>query len=98
MPSILHAGHAIASQSGFLAGADPDHVPGLVVALCAPVAAWAFLRLARTGAARRLGPAARFVDGYDRASLVTRTTALLLLVTGFIHLGLVPGHAGVDPN
>ncbi|MHB8574013.1 MAG: hypothetical protein ACYDCQ_01655 [Dehalococcoidia bacterium] len=98
MPGIFHTiEHASGSQSGLLAGTDPDHLPGLVAALLAPAVAWGFLKLTRVAASHGFGPAVRFTRGYDEASPVTRAAALLLFVTGFIHLGLVPGHATVDP-
>ena len=83
--------------SGLRAGISSDHRPALIAALLVPAAIWLFLRAANTAATHGFRPAANFLRGYAAASLVTRVTAVLLVLTGFIHLGLVPGHAGEAP-
>jgi hypothetical protein len=85
------------SSSGLLAGISPDHIPALIAPLLLPAAIWLFLIGARRASAAGFRPATRFLRGYGAASTVHRTAAVLLLVTGFIHLGLVPGHAREAP-
>ena len=83
--------------SGLLAGISPDHLPALIAPLLLPVAIWLFLTGVRRASRAGFRPAVRFMHGYEAASQVRRSAALLLLVTGFIHLGLVPGHAQDAP-
>ena len=80
-----------AATSGILQGIDPDHMPALVVLLGLPLLIWLFFKAARS-LATGFGPASRFVGSYERASLLDRTAALLLLAAGSIHLALVPTH------
>lgn len=83
--------------SGLLQGISPEHVPALLAPLLVPVAIWLFLKGARAAAAHGFVPAERFLRGYAASSPATRTAAVLLLVTAFIHLGLVPGHMQEAP-
>ncbi len=98
----LHGAPAISgidggSGTGLLSGIAPDHLPALFAPLVLPVAIWMFLTGVRRAANAGCRPAARFLRGYEAASPVRKTAATLLLGTGFIHLGLVPGHAQEAP-
>ena len=60
----------------------PGHVGGLIApALLAPMV-WLVMR---------------GLDGYRQAPPLVRTAAVLLLVSGFVHLGLVPDHLTGEP-
>jgi hypothetical protein len=76
----------------------PEHTAGLVALLILPVALWLLFRLVGAAAAAHVPIAVRLRDGYNAAPTVTRAAALLLLVTGTIHLGLGFGHAAHAPG
>ncbi len=86
------------ASGGLLAGISPDHLPALFAPLLVLPAVWLFLLVARKAAGAGYSPARRFLHGYERTSLVQRVFAVLLLVTAFIHLGLIPGHATDAPK
>ena len=72
---------------------DHDHLPALTALLFA--APLAFLALAGAQLAARLGygPAGRALARASDAPAPARLAALLLLIGGAVHAGLVPGHA-----
>lgn len=72
---------------------DHDHLPALTALLFA--APLAFLALAGAELAARLGdgPARRALVRASDAPAPARLAALLLLIGGAVHAGLVPGHA-----
>lgn len=70
------------------------HVAGLVAGAVVVPTAWLVLRELRLAARDHQGWAARFVERYEATSALTRTAAALILVSGAVHLALVPGHLG----
>ena len=72
---------------------EPGHVAGLVAGVLIVPIAWLVLRELRLRAGNR-GWAARFLSGYGAALALTKMSAALILVSGAVHLALVPGHLG----
>jgi len=72
---------------------DPGHAPGLTAAILLLPALWLFLRAIHFAARRRVGWAVRFVDGLHAASPMAKTAAVLILLSGVVHLALVPHRA-----
>ena len=71
------------------------HVAGLVAGAIVIPIAWLVLRELHL-VARKHAWAAHFLDGYDAASTLTKTSAALILVSGAVHLALVPSHLGAE--
>lgn len=73
---------------------DQDHLPALSALLfSAPLAVLALGGL-QLAASRGWSPARRALERAARASRGSRLAALLLVMAGAIHLGLIPGHRG----
>jgi len=72
-----------------------DHGPALSAAIVLLAFGLVFLRLLRFLAGRQAGWAVRFLEGFDAASPMAKLAAALMLVSGAIHLALVPGHDGI---
>ena len=71
------------------------HVTGLTAALITLVSVWVGLRLLRWLGHRGVVSAAGWIATIDDAPGMTRVIAALMLVSGAIHLALVPGHGGM---
>jgi hypothetical protein len=84
---LLHA-HGI---GGTWAGVDLGHLPGLYMLV--PTAATVLLLPAAMHAWAVEGNplAVRWMEGYRRAPATTKLAAILILITGAVHLGLFPG-------
>jgi hypothetical protein len=74
---------------------SPEHAAGVTAALLTLVFVFAGLRLLRWLAGCRVAWAARWATTIDAASAMTKIVAALMLVSGAIHLALVPGHEGI---
>src|SRR5438309_9938561 len=72
-----------------------DHGPALSAAVVPLAFGLVFLRLLRFLAGRQAGWAVRFLEGFDAGSPMAKLAAALMLVSGAIHLALVPGHEGM---
>src|SRR5260370_12472281 len=72
-----------------------DHAGAIGAALITLVFAVAFVLGLRILAARRVAWAARITHAYEAAPSITKLAAALMLLSGAIHLALVPGHEGV---
>ena len=72
-----------------------DHAGAIGAALMTLTFAVAFVFGVRFLAARRVGCAVRITHAYGAAPAVTKLAAALMLVSGGIHLALVPGHEGI---
>jgi len=72
-----------------------DHAGGLTAALLLLLFVFAFGRGLRLLAGRRVAWAVRVTQAYDTAPSITKLAAALMLLTGAIHLALVPGHEGI---
>jgi hypothetical protein len=69
-----------------------EHLAGYIAALLTLPVAWLVLRLVRLAAKHQVAWAMRFADGYRSSSAMTKTAAVLMLVSAAVHLALVPGH------
>jgi len=69
-----------------------DHAPALSAAILLLAFSLVFVRLLRFLAGREAGWAVRFLEGFNAASPMAKLAAALMLVSGAIHLALVPGH------
>src|ERR1700693_1796356 len=72
-----------------------DHAGAISAALITLVFAFAFVFGLRFLAARRIPWAVRITQAYDAAPSITKLAAALMLLSGGIHLALVPGHEGI---
>src|SRR5438445_4182950 len=72
-----------------------DHAPAIGASIALLLFLWVFLRGLRLVARRSASWATRAVDAFDRTSALTKLAAVLMLLSGGIHLALVPGHEGI---
>jgi len=72
-----------------------DHAPALSAAIVLLVFLWVFLRVVRLLAASGAVLPTRVTAAFDRAPALTKLAAVLMLLSGAIHLALVPGHDGI---
>src|SRR5438445_11597247 len=72
-----------------------DHAGGLSTALITLAFGFWFVRGLRFLAGRRMAWAVRMTQAYDAAPSITKLAATLMLLSGGIHLALVPGHAEI---
>jgi hypothetical protein len=72
-----------------------DHAGGLTAALMTLLFTGAFLLGLRFLAGHSVAWARGTVQAYDGASPITKVAAALMLVSGGVHLALVPGHDGI---
>jgi len=72
-----------------------DHAGALTAALLLLLFVVALVGGLRFLAARRVALAERFTQVYDAAPSMTKLAAALMLLSGGIHLALVPGHDGI---
>jgi hypothetical protein len=72
-----------------------DHAPALSAAIVFLAFVWVFMRGLRFLAHRGVPFATRWLDAYDATSTMAKLAALLMLLSGAIHLALVPGHDGI---
>lgn len=77
-----------------ISGIAPQHIPAVIAVLMLPAALWAARGLARALSSGQADWLAAFLYRYQCASLATRVTAALLLVTATVHLALPFGHQG----
>jgi hypothetical protein len=73
-----------------------DHVPALSAAIVLLLFLCVFLRLLRFLAGRGVAWAVPFTNDYDAAPAITKIAAALMLLSGGLHLALVPGHEGIS--
>lgn len=78
-----------------MVGIAPEHDLALFAAFIALPVAWCVLRVL---SALQPRCACCFLERYAAASRVTRLCAALLLVTGAIHLALIPAHLQAEPG
>src|SRR3979490_3302742 len=72
-----------------------DHAAGLSAALITLAFGFVFLLGLRFLAGRRIAWAIRMTQAYAGAPSITKVAATLMLLSGGIHLALVPGHEGI---
>jgi len=72
-----------------------DHAGALSAAIVLVVVLWLSVRVLRWLAGRRIGWAIRLFDAYAAAPAITKLAAALMLLSGGLHLALVPGHEGI---
>jgi len=72
-----------------------DHAPAIGAAILLLLFLWVFFGGLRLVARRGASWATRAVDAFDRTSALTKLAAVLMLLSGTIHLALVPGHEGI---
>jgi hypothetical protein len=72
-----------------------DHAGALSPAILLLLFGFAFVGGLRFLAARRAGWAMRITQAYDAAPSMTKVVATLMLLSGGIHVALVPGHQGI---
>jgi hypothetical protein len=72
-----------------------DHAPALGAAIVLLGFLWVFLTTLRLLGRRGSPWASQVVAPFDRAQAATKLAALLMLLSGAIHLALVPGHDGI---
>jgi hypothetical protein len=80
------------SESTFVTGISPEHLPAFVAALLLIPAVWLGLRWLHGRSGDGDGLASRLLLRWEAAAYARRLTALLLLTTGVIHLALPLGH------
>jgi hypothetical protein len=72
-----------------------EHAAAIGAAIVLVVFLWVVIRALRVLAHRRVGWAVRLVESYRATSPIVRLAAALMLVSGAIHLALIPSHEGV---
>jgi hypothetical protein len=72
-----------------------EHAPAIGAAIALLVFLWVTVRALRFLAHHRVGWAVALVDAYRATPAITRLAAGLMLVTGVIHLALIPSHEGI---
>jgi hypothetical protein len=72
-----------------------DHASALTAAFLLLLFVFAFVGALRFLHARRVGWAVRVTQAYEAAPSITKLAAALMLLSGGIHLALVPGHEGI---
>src|SRR3989442_433047 len=71
------------------------HAPALSAEMVFLALGLVFLWLLRVLAGRQAGWSARFLEGFDASPPMAKLAAALMLVSGAVHLALVPGHEGI---
>jgi len=72
-----------------------EHAPAIGAAILLVVSLWLALRALSALARRRVTWAVRLVETYRATSAVTKLAGVLMLVSGVIHLVLIPSHEGI---
>src|SRR5256712_10156837 len=72
-----------------------EHAPAIGAAFLLVVALWLALRALSALARRRVPGAVRLVETSRATSAVTKLAGVLILVSGVIHLVLIPSHEGI---
>jgi hypothetical protein len=72
-----------------------EHAAAIGAAIVLVVFLWVVVRALRLLAHRRVGWAVRLVEAYRATSPIARLAAALMLVSGAIHLALIPSHEGI---
>jgi hypothetical protein len=72
-----------------------EHAVAIGAAIALLVIVWLVLRALPVAAHRRVGWAVALLDTYRATSAITKLAAVLMLVSGVIHLVLVPSHEGI---
>ena len=72
-----------------------EHAAAIGAAIVLVVCLWVVLRALNLLARGRVGWAVRLVEAYRATSPIARFAAALMLVSGAIHLALIPSHEGI---
>jgi len=72
-----------------------EHAPAVAVAIVLLVVIWIVLRVLSVLANRRTRWAVSLLESYRAASAMTKLAAGLMLLSGAIHLALIPSHEGI---
>jgi hypothetical protein len=72
-----------------------EHAPAIAATIVLLLSLWFVLRVLSLLTRRRIGWALALVDAYRATSPITRLAALLMLVSGVIHVALIPSHEGM---
>src|SRR3989442_6218317 len=72
-----------------------EHAPAIGAAILLVVSLWLALRALSALARRRVTWPVRLVEPYRATSAVTKLAGVLMLVSGVIHLVLIPSHEGI---
>jgi len=72
-----------------------EHAPAIAAAIVLLVSLWLVVRALSLLAHRRIRWAVALVETYRATSAMTKLAAVLLLVSGVIHLVLIPSHEGI---
>ncbi len=72
-----------------------EHAPAIGAAILTLIACWVAVRTLRFLAHRHIRWAVFLVDTYRATSGMTRLAAVLMLLSGVIHLALIPSHEGI---
>ncbi len=72
-----------------------EHAAAIGAAIVLLAFLWLGLRALRLLARRRVGWAVALVDAYRAAPAMTKLAAVLMLVSGAVHVALIPSHEGI---
>jgi len=72
-----------------------EHAAAMGAAIALLVSLWLLLRTVSWLARHRIGWAATLVEAYRATSAITRLAGVLMLLSGVIHLVLIPSHEGI---
>jgi hypothetical protein len=72
-----------------------EHAPAIGAAIVLLVSLWLVLRALSVLARDRVGWVAAFVQAYHAASAMAKLAGVLMLLSGAIHLVLIPSHEGI---
>jgi hypothetical protein len=72
-----------------------EHAPAIGAALLLVVSVWLALRALSALARRRVSWAVTLIETYQATSAITKLAGVLMLVSGVIHLALIPSHEGI---
>ena len=72
-----------------------EHAAAIGAAIALLVSLWLLLRTVSWLARRRIAWAATLVEAYRATSAITRLAGVLMLLSGVIHLALIPSHEGI---
>jgi hypothetical protein len=72
-----------------------EHAPAIAAAIVLVVFLWVTVRAVRLLAHHRVRWAVALVEAYRATSAITRLAAVLMLLSGVIHLALIPSHEGI---
>src|SRR6202165_1378855 len=72
-----------------------EHASAIGAAIALLVIVWLVLRALSVLSHRRVGWAVALLNTYRATSAITKLAAVLMLVSGVIHLALIPSHEGI---